>query len=154
MNAVIWGVSSRNRVRRPWESMATPGQNASSKRKNTFRRAITRFRCAKAQVRVHSARSPSTGRSAGGPSAALRSASELNEHLLEIGLVHPAVAHDHTLLVQPAQDLGQALLDRVHRGLHGIAVAAHIEHARQLREPGGLDWVELERDHLAETDLA
>src|SRR5262245_15196834 len=101
MNAVIWGVRSRKRVRRPWDSMATPGQNVSSNTKNTLRLAMMTLRYAKAAVRTHSSR------------AAL--ASELNEHLLELGLAHLAVAHDHALLVQPPQDLRQPLVGGVHR---------------------------------------
>jgi hypothetical protein len=44
MKAVISGVSTRKRVSSPCESMATPGQKVSSKRKNTFRRAMMMLR--------------------------------------------------------------------------------------------------------------
>src|SRR5262245_39194655 len=106
MNEVVSGLSSRKRVRRPWDSMATPGQNVSSNRKNTFRRAMMTLRAAKARMRRPSARRPYTHAA---------SASELNEHLLQVGLAHLASAHQAALLVHEAQDLGQPLL----RGIDG-----------------------------------
>ena len=50
--------ASRKRVSRPWESMATPGQNVSSKTKKTFRRAMMRLRWANAQVAPLATSSP------------------------------------------------------------------------------------------------
>src|SRR5687767_15809950 len=103
MKAVIWGVSSRKRVSRPWESMATPGQNVRSKTKKTFRRAMMMLRWAKAHVRTHSWTSPSGSRAGGraeARTAAATSARELNEHLLQIGLAHAAIPYLHALPVQ------------------------------------------------------
>src|SRR4029453_11538647 len=105
MKAVIGGESSRERVRRAWDSMATPGQNVSSKRKKTFRRAMMRLRWAKAHVRTPPPISPSPIGSRGRASA-----SELNEHLLQIGLTHAAVPHLHALLLDPGEQVGQPLL--------------------------------------------
>src|SRR5262245_63935854 len=111
MKDVSWGERSRNRVSRPCDSMATPGQNVSSKTKNTLRRAMMRFRWAKAQVLTHSPPRPS--------------ARELNEHVLQFRLPHLAIAHHHRLLVEPAQDLGKPFLRDVDGALH--AFRAHVE---------------------------
>src|SRR5262249_51486261 len=114
MNEVMAGVRSRNRVRRPCESIATPGQNVSSKTKNTLRRAMMRWRWQKPHVRP--------------PSARTASACELNEHLFQLGILDAAIAHQHRLLVEPAQDLGQPLLRRVHRALHALPAHVELEH--------------------------
>src|SRR5262249_7119987 len=110
MKAVIFVSRARKRVSRPCESMATPGQNVSSNTKNTFRFAMIRLRFAKAQVRTSSTSqlsAPNSGTRARGSA----SARKLNEDLLELGLAHLAVAHDHALLVQPAKDLRQPLVE-------------------------------------------
>src|SRR5574338_745245 len=148
--AVIAGVRSRKRVRRPCESMATPGQNVSSKTKNTFRLAMMRLRRAKAAVRTHSARQPS----AGGAGRASGSACELNEDLLELGLAHLAVAHQHALLHQPAQHFRQPLLAGIHRALQPVASRLHLQNSAELGEAGGRGRIEPQRDHVAEADLA
>src|SRR6266511_1450755 len=119
--------------------MATPGQNVSSKTKNTFRRAMMTLRWAKAQVLAHSARSPS--------------ARELNEHLLQVRLPHPTVTHQHGSLVEPPEDLRQPLLRRVHRALDALAAHPELEDAGQLAQPLGHDRVQPELDHLADPDL-
>src|SRR5215467_14425744 len=120
MNDVIAGVRSRKRVSSPWDSIATHGQNVSSKMKKTFRRAMMRSRCAKAQVRAHSPRSAS--------------ACELNEDLLQLGLLHLTVTHEHGPLMQPTQDLGQALLGCVRRALDALPPHVELQDARQLAE--------------------
>src|SRR5262249_11339191 len=131
MNDVIAGVRSRKRVRRPCDSMATPGQNVSSNTKNTLRRAMTRLRWAKAHARTHSPWSAS--------------ARELNEHLLEVGLLDLAVAHEHRALVQPPEHVGQPLVDRVHRALDALALDLDPEDAREVGEPGRHRGIEPER---------
>src|SRR3990167_10010670 len=98
-NAVISGVSSRKRVISPMESTPTDGQKASSKTKKTFRTAINTLRLAKAYTRPISLR-------------------QLNEHLLQVGLVHIHVPDHDALLVEPVQDLRQTLLRGIHRALH------------------------------------
>src|SRR3990170_2799732 len=98
-NAVISGVSSRKRVISPMESTPTDGQKTSSKTKKTFRAAINTLRLAKAYTRPSSLR-------------------QLNEHLLEVGLVHVHIADHDGLLVEPAQDLRKPLVGRIHRALH------------------------------------
>src|SRR5712692_308811 len=149
MKAVIFASSARKRVRRPCESMATPGQKVSSKRKNTLRRAMITLRWATAQVRT-----TSTNQVSGGRSLSRASARKLNEDLLELGLAHLAIAHQHALLVQPAEDFRQALVERVHRVLHVVASSVDLEHPRQ---PGQSLWrhrIQAERDHVADPDLA
>src|SRR3972149_10790897 len=81
-NAVISGVSSRKRVISPMESTPTDGQKASSKTKKTFRAAINKLRLATAYTRPISLR-------------------QLNEHLLQVGLVHVHVPDHDALLVEP-----------------------------------------------------
>src|SRR6266850_1325871 len=90
MKAVIFASRARKRVRRPWESMATPGQNVSSKTKNMLRRAMITLRWANAQVRT-----TSTNHVSGSRSLTTTSARELNEDLLELRIVHLAVADQH-----------------------------------------------------------
>src|SRR5262245_8747595 len=107
MNDVISVVRSRKRVSKPWESIATPGQNVSSKTKKTFRRAMIRSRWANASVRVQPTRSAS--------------ARELNEDLLEFWFGDLAVAHQHGALVQPSQNLGQPLFRRIDGALDALA---------------------------------
>src|SRR5262245_12745554 len=116
MNDVIAGVRSRNRVSKPCESMATAGQNVSSNTKKTFRPAMTRSRWAKAQVRAQSARSAS--------------ACELNEHLLQLRLLHLALADQHRVLVEPPENLRQPLLDGVDRALDTILPHVKLQDAR------------------------
>src|SRR5262245_1542791 len=140
MNAVIWGVRSRKRVRSPCESIATPGQKVSSNRKNTLRRAMMMLRWANAHVRT--------------PSARTELASELNEDVLELGLVHLAVADQHALLGEPAQHLGQPLVGGVHRDLDVVAADMELEDAGQLAEPCRRWRVQAQGDHLADPDLA
>src|SRR5262245_26226593 len=140
MNAVICDVRSRKRVSSPCDSIATPGQNVSSNRKNTLRRAMMRLRWAKAHVRTHSARRPS--------------ASQLNEHLLELWLFDPAVAHHHGLLLKPAQQLGESLVDGIDRAVDVIPARLHLEHSRDLVQPLGDARVQTERDDLADPDAA
>src|SRR5262245_47908807 len=140
MNAVIAGVRSRKRVRSPWESMATPGQNVSSKRKKTLRRAMMMLRWANAHVLTHSRRAVS--------------ASELNEDVLELRLVDLALADEHALLHEPAQDLGQRLVDGVHRALDALAPHVEVQDAGELADPLGDGGVEAQGDHVADPDLA
>src|SRR5262252_4096386 len=121
MNDVICGVRSRKRVSNPCESIATPGQNVSSKRKKTFRRAMIRSRSANASMRVHPSRSAS--------------ARELNEHLLQLGLRDLTVPHQHGALVQPSQDLRQALFRCVDRALDALPAHVELEHSGQLAHP-------------------
>src|SRR4030095_1466129 len=118
MNDVISGVRSRQRVSKPWESIATPGQNVSSKTKKTFRRAMIRSRWANAKVRVQPSRSAS--------------AREFNKDLLELGLLHLAVAHQHGANVQPPEDLGQPLFRRIDGALDALAANMKLKHAGQL----------------------
>src|SRR5215813_4857394 len=140
MNAVICGVRSRNRVSSPCDSIATPGQNVSSNRKNTLRRAMMRLRWAKAHVRTHSACRPS--------------ASELNEHVLELRLLDPAVAHQHGLLLQPAQELREPLVDGIHRTVDVIPAHLHLEHAGHVVELCRHARVQAKGDDLADPNAA
>src|SRR6266545_7290737 len=149
MKAVIFASSARKRVKRPWESIATPGQNVSSKTKNTFRRAMITLRWANAQVRT-----TSTNHVSGGRSLTRRSSRELNEDLLELGLVHLAVADQHSLLVEPAQDLREPLVHGVHRAVDMLATRVCLENARQPDQPLRHRGVEPERDNVADADLA
>src|SRR5216684_4219440 len=149
MKAVIFASRARKRVRRPCESMATPGQKVSSKTKNTLRRAMITLRRAKAQVRTTSTTHVSGRRSRGRASAR-----KLNEDLLELGLAHLAIPHQHALLVQPAEDLGQALVEGVHRVLHELAAGVALQHAGQAGQALRRHRVETERDHVPDADLA
>src|SRR3972149_9646535 len=137
MKAVISGVRARNCVRSPGESMATPGQNVSSKTKKTLRRAMMTLRQAKAQVLVHSARRPLTC------NAGL--AVELNEDLLEVRLPHLALPDHHALLVEPPQELGQPFVGHVHRALEGLVPDAVLQHPRQRGKACRLQGVEPQR---------
>src|SRR3990172_8305761 len=96
--AVISGPRSRKRVISPMERTPTVGQKASSKTKKTFRAAIKTLRLAKAYTRPISLR-------------------QLNEHLLQIRLVHIHVPDHDALLVEPVQDLRKPLVRRIHRDL-------------------------------------
>src|SRR6266849_8998169 len=149
MKAVIFASRARKRVRRPCESMATPGQKVSSKTKNTLRRAMITLRWAKAQVRA-----TSTNQVSGSRSLSRASASKLTEDLLEFGLAHLAIAHQHALLVQPAQDFRQALVERVHRVLHVFAPRVDLKHAGQPAQAQGRRRIQAEGDHVADPDLA
>src|SRR5216684_2053848 len=149
MKAVIFASRARKRVRRPCESMATPGQKVSSKTKNTLRRAMITLRRAKAQVRTTSTTHVSGRRSRGRASAR-----KLNEDLLELGLAHLAIPHQHALLVQPAEDLGQALVEGVHRVLHELTAGVALQHAGQAGQALRRHRVETERDHVPDADLA
>src|SRR5216684_2015214 len=149
MKAVIFASSARKRVRRPCESMATPGQKVSSKTKNTLRRAMITLRWAKAHVRTSS-----TNQVSGGRSLRRASARKLNEDLLELGLAYLAIAHEHALLVQPAEDFRQALVERVHRVLDVLAPSLDLEHAGQPAQALGRRRIQAERDHVADPDLA
>src|ERR1700682_2156186 len=149
MKAVIFASRARKRVRRPCESMATPGQNVSSKTKNTLRRAMITLRWAKAQVRTSS-----TNQVSGGRSLRRASARKLNEDLLEVGLAHLAIPHQHPLLVQPAEDLGQALVDGVHRVLHELSAGMALQHAGQPGQALRRHRVPAEREHVSDADLA
>src|SRR3990170_6037741 len=120
MKAVISGVRARNCVKSPWESMATPGQNVSSKTKKTWRRAMMTLRQAKAHVLTHSARRPLTC------NAGL--AVELNEDLLEVRLPHLALPDHHALLVQPPQELGQPLVGPVPPAPQGLVPGGGLPH--------------------------
>src|SRR5574341_2239689 len=122
MKAVIFASRARKRVRRPWESIATPGQKVSSKTKNTFRRAMITLRRAKAQVRT-----TSTNQVSGARSVTSASARELNEDLLELGLVHLAVADQHSPLVQPPEDRGQPFEHRILRAGHQLAPRRQVQ---------------------------
>src|SRR5215813_4850363 len=150
MKAVMRASRWRKRVRRPWESMATPGQKVSSKTKNTLRLAMMMLRYAKAHVRTSSADQGSRGRG----SRASVSASEFNEDVLQLGLVHLAIADQHPLLVEPAQELGQPLLRRVHRAFHLVAAHVDLEHPGLVGERGGDGGLQAEDDHVADPDLA
>src|SRR5215470_14939675 len=155
MKAVMRASRSRKRVRSPWDSMATPGQKVSSKTKNTFRRAMMMLRYAKAHVRTSSTVHDSGGSPAGAREArASGSASELNEHLLELRLVHLAVPHRHTLVVQPPKDLGEPLLGRVHGELDAVRLDVSLEDARQLGESGRRLRLHAKGDDVADADLA
>src|SRR3989441_627967 len=149
MKAVILVSRARKRVRRPCESMATPGQKVSSKTKNTLRRAMITLRRAKAQVRTTSTTHVSGRRSRGSASAR-----KLNEDLLELGLAHLAIPHQHSLLVQPAEDLGQALVEGVHRVLHELSTGVALQHPGQPGQALRRHGVEAERDHVPDADLA
>src|SRR5262245_8817523 len=139
MNAVIAGVRSRKRVRSPWESMATPGQKVSSNRKKTLRRAMMMLRWANAHVLTHSRRAVS--------------ASELNEDLLELRFVDLALADEHALFHEPAQDLGQPLVHGVHGALDALAAHMELQDAGELADPLRHGRVEAQRDHVADPDL-
>src|SRR5436309_15034791 len=149
MKAVILASRARKRVRRPCESMATPGQKVSSKTKNTLRRAMITLRRAKAQVRTTSTTYVSGRRSRG-----TASARKLNDALLELGLALLAIPHQHYLLVQPAEDLGQALVEGVHRVLHELSTGVALQHAGQPGQALRRHGVEAERDHVPDADLA
>src|SRR5512144_711702 len=120
--------------------MATPGQNVSSNRKKTLRRAMMMFRCANAHVRTHS------------PWAA--SASELNEHLLELRLPHLTISNATALLDQPSHNVRQALVGGVDGALDTLTADGHREHAGQLSQPLGHRGLQAQRDHVADPDLA
>src|SRR5580765_531160 len=139
MKAVICGVRSRKRVNSPCESMATPGQKVSSNTKNTLRCAMMMLRWAKAHVLTHSTRAAS--------------ASELNEDLFELGLLHLALEDEDTLLDEPAQDLGQPLVGGVHRALDALPAHLDLQDAGQLGHPLGDGRIEAQCDHVADADL-
>src|SRR3970040_162477 len=132
--AVISGPRSGKRVTSPMERPPTVGQNASSKTKKTFRAAINTLRLAKAYTRPISLR-------------------QLNEHLLQVGLVHIHVPDHDALLVEPAQDLGKPLGGRIHRQLHPSVLEHAAENAGQLCQSLARGRVQAEGDHVADLDL-
>src|SRR5436190_7723718 len=148
MKAVIFASRARKRVRRPWESMATPGQNVSSKTKNMLRRAMITLRWANAQVRT-----TSTNQVSGSRSLTTTSARELNEDLLELGIVHLAVADQHPLVVKPAQDLRKPLVHGVYRDVDVFPPRVRLENARQLGQPLRHRGIEAQRDDVPYPDL-
>src|SRR5438445_11142343 len=95
-NDACAGVIPRNFVMSPMETTPTIGQKSSSKKKNTLRDAISAWRTTTA----HTAR---------------RSARQLNEHLLQLGLAHAHVAHGDALGEQPPQQGGEPLRRVDHR---------------------------------------
>ena len=133
--------------------MATPGQNVSSKTKKTFRRAMMRLRWAKAHVRTHSWTSPSGGR-AEARTAAVTSARELNEHLLQIGLAHAAIPYLHALPDSQRSISGNRF---------SAASTVHSTRSPRRRSrstpgssasPTGSAGSRRRRDHVADADLA
>src|SRR5213594_2265557 len=128
-------VSSRKRDIRPIESTPTIGQKSSSKKKNTLRAPMRALRSVTAQTASSSFR-------------------QLNEDLLELRLAHLDVADDDAVGVQRAEQLGQPLLGVVHRALDPAVDLDAPQSARAVGEPGHARRVELERDDLAEADLA
>src|SRR5688500_9410464 len=108
-NDVCATVSPRKRVMSPMESTPTMGQKSSSKKKNTLREAMSVLRITTAHTASASPR-------------------QLNEHLLQLRLPHLHVAHDHAVVVQLAQEIGQPLLGAVHHALHpAVRALAHTE---------------------------
>src|SRR4029453_17989730 len=128
-------VSSRNRDIRPMERTPTIGQKSSSKKKKTLRAPMSALRSVTAQTARSSPR-------------------QLNEDLLELGLMHLDVTDHDAVGVQEAQDLRQPLLGLVHRALDPAVHLDAAEHAGRLGEPRHPRRVELERDDLAQADLA
>src|SRR5438128_4841049 len=124
----------RNFVRSPMDSTPTTGQNSSSKKKKTLREAIRRLRSAKAQT-------------------ATRSARQLNEDLLELGLADPHVAHDHALRMEGLQQRRQALVGIVDHALHPTIALGIAQHAGELRDPSRRRRIEPERDDIPDGDL-
>src|SRR3989304_81643 len=133
-NAVISGVSSRKRVISPRESTPTDGQKASSKTKKTFRAAINTLRLAKAYTRPISLR-------------------QLNEHLLQVGLVHIHAPDHDALLVEPGQDLRKPLVGRIHRDLDPSVLEHTTENAGQLCQALARGRGPAEGDHVADLYL-
>src|SRR5438093_166311 len=103
----------------------------------------------KAQVPTTSTTHVSGRRSRGSASAR-----KLNEDLLELGLAHLAIPHQHSLLVQPAEDLGQALVEGVHRVLHELSTGVALQHAGQPGQALRRHGAEAERDHVPDAALA
>src|SRR3990170_728461 len=133
-NAVISGVSSRKRVISPMERTPTLGQKASSKTKKTLRAAINTLRLAKAYTRPASLR-------------------QLNEDLLQVGLVHIHVPDHDALLVEPVQDLRKPLVGRIHRQLHPPVLDHTAENAGQLRQAISRGGIQAQGDHVPDPDL-
>src|SRR3989442_64169 len=133
-DACAW-VSSRNRDIRPIDSTPTMGQKSSSKKKNTLRAPMRAFRSVTAQT----------------ASSSLR---QLNEDLLELRLANLHVTDDDALGVKRAEQLRQPLLSLVHGALDPAVDLRAPEHPRALGEPRHPRRIELERDDLAEADLA
>src|SRR2546426_39472 len=125
--------SSRKRVMRPMDTTPTIGQKSSSKKKKTFRVAISRLRTAKAQIATASAR-------------------QLNEDLLQLGLLHLHALDLTPLGVQLAQQLGQPLLGVVHRASDPAVVVGAPEHAWRVTQPRRR-WLHPKGDYVAEADL-
>src|SRR5215475_8918137 len=140
MKAASAGLRVKKRERRPMDRRPTTGQKASSKTKKTLRDAMRMLRRAKAHTAASSARQltlscPAARRASSSetvlplsapaqrcPSAqrasstlSFRSARQLNEDLLQVGLAHLQVADDHAVAVEEPQELRQPLLGRVHR---------------------------------------
>src|SRR5512145_371815 len=100
----------------PIDSTPTTGQNSSSKKKNTLRTPMRALRTTTAQ-------------------AARSSARQLNEDVLEVGLVHLDVAHDHALGQQGSQKIGQPLLGLVHGQLQPPVARGDAEDTGRLGQP-------------------
>src|SRR5262245_48130729 len=115
--------------------MPTIGQKSSSKKKNTLRALMRALRSVTAQTASSSFR-------------------QLNEDLLELRLADLHVPDDDALGVKGAEQLRQSLLGLVHRALDPAIDLGAAQDARTLGEPRHARGVELERDHLAEADLA
>src|SRR6185369_6993168 len=128
-------VSSRKRDMRPIESTPTIGQKSSSKKKKTLRAPIRAFRSVTAQTASSSFR-------------------QLNEDLLELRLADLHVLDDDALGVKRGQDLRQPFLGLVHGALDPAVDLDTPEHTRGLGQPRHARRIELERDDLAEADLA
>src|ERR671919_290930 len=128
-NDVAPGSRARNRVSRPMLRTLTTGQKSSSKTRKTLREAINKFRRANAHT-------------------AISSACQLNEDLLEVGLPDLDVTHDHALLVQGPQQLGQPLVGLIDRAGQAPLALAAAEHARELGEPGEPRRIEPQGDHV------
>src|SRR5689334_20630786 len=111
------GVRARNFVMKPMEMTPTIGQNSSSKKKKTFREAMSALRTSTAHTASASAR-------------------QLNEDLLQRRLAHLDVPDDDAVAVELAQERRQPLLDVVHRALEpAVAAGGDTQHAVGLGQP-------------------
>src|SRR3989442_15892490 len=99
MKAVIFASRARKRVRRPCESMATPGQKVSSKTKNTLRCAMITLRRAKAQVGAMS-----TNPVLGGRSPRRDPTRKVKENLPHLWVAGQGIRHPQAPLGRPAED--------------------------------------------------
>src|SRR6185503_18517669 len=117
---------------RPIDSTPTTGQNTSSKKKNTLRTPMTALRA----ITAH---------------AATSSARQLNEDLLQLGLVHLEIAHLDAVRGKRSQQLGHALLGIVHGALDPAVGLAVPQDAGGLAQPRRA-WLQLERHHRAQAE--